>query len=427
MGTTYDVDGTNVCWWYGQSHRDETSILPLLTVLLAILKNGDHFYCVFDASTPSVLGEQGKGHEADALKSLQAEYPSLFFQVTGSTRADGVLLHDADHYGRSIITNDKYRDYEHKYEWLAERHTPRLIQGNLQPSGLMTIDKLAYGGLSLETDASRSIEELRSLLCERASPELVEIAQKIEQKKRELEELTKQHEKREEAETSEFRELTKKIKRTREEEQKLNRAVKELSAKKKAAEDDTKKAKQDLAKLKKEAKSSRKKIAELHDMEDADSVISEMRTQLSELTKNISSSKRKLSSLQRKCEKHREESNRIDNESAAHKIELADDGTCIEKTQKALYEFLEPYYRNHRCMIPFEGSSWEAAVESLKVFFQHNAVCPNCYYYNGPLFFGGECPMCGSPMARDSKKIWKIVNKHAPRRGFFGAMKNAFR
>lgn len=171
MNKTYVIDGSNVCWWYSQTHQGEASIQPLLTVLIALLEHGDNFYCVFDANVMHVLGGDNNDLITKAIGNLLETYPSKFYRVTGATRADGVVLHDADHHGRDIITNDIYRDYKDKYAWLNQ-YTTRLIQGNLQPSGLMTLDKLPYGRLSLLTDTENALRRLFDQLDGRIKPEI---------------------------------------------------------------------------------------------------------------------------------------------------------------------------------------------------------------------------------------------------------------
>ena len=160
MNETYVIDGSNVCWWYAQSHPEEISSTPLLSVLIALLEHGDDFYCVFDAPVTHEFEKHGKKDEAALIEQLLTEHPKKFFRVTGSTRADGVILHYADHNNRHIITNDIYRDYREKYDWLEDKYSPRLIQGNLQHSGLLTLDKLPYGQLELAVDGGKSAVDI---------------------------------------------------------------------------------------------------------------------------------------------------------------------------------------------------------------------------------------------------------------------------
>lgn len=151
------VDGANVCRW----QRQNPSIQPLLTILIALLENGDDFYCVFDASITHICKA-----DASNIEAWLNDYPSKFFRVTASTRADGAILHDADHNNRRVITNDLFQEYVHDYPWLSQRYTDRLVQGNLQPSGLMTIDKLKYGKLSLITNTETMLVHFRKLLAD---------------------------------------------------------------------------------------------------------------------------------------------------------------------------------------------------------------------------------------------------------------------
>ncbi len=50
------VDGSNVCFWYGQAFKNplldqpKGSVRPLLVLLSEIREHGDDFYCIFDAS-----------------------------------------------------------------------------------------------------------------------------------------------------------------------------------------------------------------------------------------------------------------------------------------------------------------------------------------------------------------------------------------
>jgi len=164
MKKTYAIDGNNVCWWYSQSHPREISISPLLTILTALLVNNDDFYCVFDATICYTFENCGKGKEAQYIQSLITQDPRRFFRVTGATRADGVLLHYADHNNRCIITNDIFKDYRDRYSWLEERFCPRLIQGNLQPNGLLTLERLAYGQLKILSNLSKIVHNFEKVM-----------------------------------------------------------------------------------------------------------------------------------------------------------------------------------------------------------------------------------------------------------------------
>ena len=150
------VDGTNVCCWFGQAfkHRDtgidKISVRPLLVLLCEIREHGDDFYCIFDASTSSLIRQQGNPGEARLIDCFVRDYSRWFYRVTGATRADSAILHYADKFNRRIITNDIYRDYRDKIAWLNDRHTDRLVHGNFQRTGLMTLEKFSYGFMEVE-------------------------------------------------------------------------------------------------------------------------------------------------------------------------------------------------------------------------------------------------------------------------------------
>lgn len=188
---TYVVDGSNLSWWQAQVFSGQMSIIPLLNVLSAILAHEQNFICVFDASITYALNENNLQKEAKIIEELIKLDPNRFYRVTGSTRADSVILHNADHYNRTIISNDKYSEYRLEYNWLGEKYTNRLIQGNLQPGGLLTLEKLPYGKIIINNDLQLAYSELNSLLEQRNSPELAELNRKIMEKKLQIYDLDK--------------------------------------------------------------------------------------------------------------------------------------------------------------------------------------------------------------------------------------------
>lgn len=150
------VDGTNVCFWWGHAFKnrntgiEKMSVRPLLVLLCEIREHGDDFYCIFDASTTSRIRQNGNPKEAGIIDLLLRRYNRHFYRVTGSSQADPAILHYADKHNCRIITDDIYRDFRARIPWLKETHTERLIQGNFQRTGLMTIEKLPYGFMEVE-------------------------------------------------------------------------------------------------------------------------------------------------------------------------------------------------------------------------------------------------------------------------------------
>ena len=148
------IDGTNVCFWWSQAYNGnghrKVSVRPLLVLLSEIIEHGDDFYCIFDASIIGHFHKHRKYGEADIIELLIYRDPKHFFRVTGLSFADSAILHNAEIFNRRIITNDKYEDYQDRISWLNERHAERLIQGNYQPSGILTIEKLSYGFMRVD-------------------------------------------------------------------------------------------------------------------------------------------------------------------------------------------------------------------------------------------------------------------------------------
>ena len=302
MSNTYVIDGNNVCGWSMQSNNNKVySVAPLLAVMIAILENNDRFYCIFDASILHSLKDSGNIHEANYLNKLMSEFPAQFYTVTGSSRADGAIVHDANSHNRRIISNDLFKDYRNRYSWLGDKFTERLIQGNLQPNGLLTIDKLTYGHINLIDDFKLSSKKLLDLL-ENPSNKIEGNYQGYNNK----------------TETSQSE---------------------------------------------KEIRAENEDCRYIHN---------------SESPKNLS------------VEEYEQ--------------------VLISKVNKELSVFLEPY----DTVMPFKGSSWDAAIKRLKVYFSRHKICIHCYREN--YLFSENCVYCGhGNLTKSPERIWEIVNKCAPK------------
>jgi Zc3h12a-like Ribonuclease NYN domain len=182
----YVVDGTNICWLYSNVEADTISVIPLVTLLAAILENGEDFKVVLDASTFHSLRASARSSGAVLLEQLCQEEPDRFFIVTGSTRADGVILHEAEEYGLSVISNDLFRDYQAASPWLKDKYSERLIQGNLQRNELLTFDKLSYGRMTLVLDAEVAVKRIKMLIGTLKSPEVSEVDEIIREKRSQI-------------------------------------------------------------------------------------------------------------------------------------------------------------------------------------------------------------------------------------------------
>lgn len=147
------IDGTNVCFWHGQAgeHRNTSqagvSMRPLLVLLTQILEHGDDFYCIFDATTVHHIYRHGNRKEARMVDGFVRNFPRHFFVVTGGSTADSAIAHFADRHNCRIVTNDRRYGMRlgDQFPWLQSRSSPRLIRGNCQRQGLITLERLAYG------------------------------------------------------------------------------------------------------------------------------------------------------------------------------------------------------------------------------------------------------------------------------------------
>lgn len=111
------IDGTNVA---GQSDGNPTSLLRLLGVVTALEKQKYTYKCYFDASTFSMLKKCELDHHARAYRDLLVKYPAIFVEVPGRTQADHAILDYAHHYGTPIISNDQFREFKDRYQWLED-------------------------------------------------------------------------------------------------------------------------------------------------------------------------------------------------------------------------------------------------------------------------------------------------------------------
>ncbi|CAK1823909.1 hypothetical protein VCRA2113O324_190031 [Vibrio crassostreae] len=181
MAKKYVIDGTNVCYWYKNLSKNDVrfSLLPLLSVVLKILENGDDVYCVFDATTERYITENYSS-ELMVYNFLLSDLKDNFYCVTGGTRADDSILHYADEYNCSVISNDKYRDYASKYQWLDNSYSERLVRGNLQPDGLMTLTNIPYGNITLTQNIDELIEQVKVEISSKRSNSYTYLSRKVD-------------------------------------------------------------------------------------------------------------------------------------------------------------------------------------------------------------------------------------------------------
>jgi len=136
---TFVIDGSNIFYFSGCP-----DLAPLYALLCEIVDRGNEFYCIFDANIHHEIRKKLDLPSIEAFKILLKKFRDRFLVVTGSSTADSAILFNADHYGRRIISNDLYQDFDSKYDWLKDRHTTRLVQGNYQDGGLATFEKIDF-------------------------------------------------------------------------------------------------------------------------------------------------------------------------------------------------------------------------------------------------------------------------------------------
>lgn len=427
------IDGSNVCWWYSQMVHKEISIKPLLAVIEAILDNGDEFYCVFDASIYYDLKQNGKNNEGSILSDLVNDFPDNFYIVTGSSRADGVVLHDAEFHERRIISNDIYKDYAKKYLWLSDRYSPRLIQGNLQRSGLLTVDKLKYGKLNLSENIKEQGKRIKEKLSFKKIPEVIEVESEINKKKKVLNEIDKKIQKENTNLVSilnQIKFIEDKIAIRKFAEKKCIEANDRLKEEQRVIQEKVNSLTEQYMQLEEKLKEAGFLVnyvqilkEKYETIEKLDNIIKEKELENKRIHEEnilIHEKYKKYEFELKESEKHKRE----------EELKLSDDKECIRKAQKAISEFLEPYgidNKSHSYMrkpydgkdfIHFDGSSWDVAVRALDISFQKYPICENCYGRSiCNSYRECSCLDCKSEnITKNPKKIWNIINSFAPKK-----------
>jgi len=118
------LDGLNLMYL----RNPKPKLTNLLTIVLHVAQNASDFSCVFDANTRHQLARAGRFDDANAYVDLLDNFDSFFIEVTGGTRADDVILAEADARSAIVVSNDRFRPYVEQYQWLKERN--RLLHAN---------------------------------------------------------------------------------------------------------------------------------------------------------------------------------------------------------------------------------------------------------------------------------------------------------
>lgn len=140
------LDGTNMLYW--DEDRNGVSLQHVLNVTEYLQNAGKKFLVYFDASTPHILRRRSPNDEGrydDLLKNV----PDNFRQVPAGTKADDILLIEADQNPQAVIlSQDRYRDYEEQYHWLADKK--RVVPG------MVLSDKIVFPKINMIIPVSTS-------------------------------------------------------------------------------------------------------------------------------------------------------------------------------------------------------------------------------------------------------------------------------
>lgn len=118
-GKKYLIDGTNTLFW--DEYRKGVTLSHVLAIAKHLQKENILYTVYFDAATPHIL-KKHSAEEAAKYDELLRNDPEHFRQVPAGTRADDILLMEADGKNDTIIlTQDRFRDYEVEYPWVSDK------------------------------------------------------------------------------------------------------------------------------------------------------------------------------------------------------------------------------------------------------------------------------------------------------------------
>lgn len=158
----YIIDGTNICCLGTPKgkEKDSAKLDVLLVLLIEILKNGDTFYCFFDASFRH--WKKIKTKKTQEIYNKLLRNTKYFSEVTGGMTADDAIVARADYTNGQVISNDRYKPYWEKYTWLSQDENNRLIKSNLS-GDILSVPNLNIT-VSLQKDVLTYTDELLTLL-----------------------------------------------------------------------------------------------------------------------------------------------------------------------------------------------------------------------------------------------------------------------
>lgn len=155
------IDGSNVCRSYIASDGG-SSLAPLLTLLLELVRRELQWRCFCDASESHMLARSGAGSESTVVYSrMLRDSRGAFREVDAGTSADDAVLAAADRADGVIVSNDRFNklpdQHTVRYPWL-EYGTRRLLKGSVI-DGRVVVDALGIA-VPLRTDLTRLGDEI---------------------------------------------------------------------------------------------------------------------------------------------------------------------------------------------------------------------------------------------------------------------------
>ena len=159
------IDGSNVCRSYS-CLNGISSLAPLLTLTLTLVKHNAKFQCVFDANEHYMLGKNSSEPENEIVyEKLLNSLSRFFIEVPGATDADDFILSSADRDYLQIISNDRFNkldeNHQSHYPWL-QFGTKRILKGTVDNNRLI-IGQLGIN-VPLEYDLNQSFKRLADRL-----------------------------------------------------------------------------------------------------------------------------------------------------------------------------------------------------------------------------------------------------------------------
>lgn len=158
------IDGNNVGNWREKGRRHISQDV-ILTLLVTLKRLGHDFVCYFDASVHNqITKDQNETNYIRCLFHYEEYIKNEQYRiVTPGSRADEFILPEADNDDASIISNDKYKQYEDVFHFVKNGVTPqRLFRGKFQNSTVKG-ERLIVSNLfnvSIEKDIPKLLSEL---------------------------------------------------------------------------------------------------------------------------------------------------------------------------------------------------------------------------------------------------------------------------